>query len=126
MKLQDSSIEIRQARFHAYHGVMPQEQTVGNDYEVSIRLTYNIAEAMRSDSLEHTISYADVYQLMAEEMAKPSKLVEHVAGRIGQRLFHAYPEIAQIALTIIKKNPPMGADCEGAGVSVTLDNDEKP
>lgn len=120
-----SSIVVRKAHFHAYHGVLPQEQQVGNDYEVSINIDYDFTEAMQTDSLDHTISYADIYQLMAEEMAKPSQLVEHVAGRIGRRLLDTYYNIVRITLTIIKLNPPMGADCEGAGVRVTWVNDKK-
>ena len=121
----DTSIIINKARFHAYHGVMPQEQTVGNDYEVSIQIGHDFTHAMQTDDLSHTISYADVYQIISQEMQTPSKLIEHLAGRICKKLFDTYPNITKIDLNIIKKNPPMGADCEGAGVRVIMTNEQK-
>ena len=59
-----------------------------------------------------------------QEMEIPGKLLEHVAGRIGKRLFAEYPTIQKIQLAITKVNPPFGADCDGAGVEVVLTNDK--
>ena len=80
---------------------------------------------MQTDDLTHTISYADVFQTISQEMQTPSKLIEHLAGRICKKLFDTYPNITKIDLNIIKKNPPMGADCEGAGVRVIMTNEQK-
>lgn len=123
--LSDSSVIIRKARFHAYHGVAEQERVVGNDYEVSVQADCDITRAMQSDSLDNTVNYADIYRLVAEEMQTPSQLLEHVAGRICRRLFEAFPTIQRVSLEIIKKNPPMGADCDGAGVRITMENNER-
>lgn len=119
-----SKVFLNNVRFHAFHGVLPQEQIVGNDYLVSLRLQYDFSEAMRSDELAGTVNYALVYEAVAQEMAKPSRLLEHVAGRIGERLFAEFPAIIQIELSVTKVNPPMGADCDGAGVEVVLRNDK--
>jgi len=120
----ESKIFLRNVRFHAYHGVLEQEQTVGNDYLVNLTVTYDFSTAMETDELSGTISYADLFELVKEEMAVPSKLLEHVAGRIGKRIFIEYPSIEKIQLAINKVNPPMGADCDGAGVEVVLTNDK--
>lgn len=120
----DSKIFLRNMRFHAYHGVLEQEQTVGNDYLVNLTVDYDFSCAMKTDELSGTVSYADLFKLVKEEMAKPSKLLEHVAGRIGKRIFSEYPSIEKMQLSINKVNPPMGADCDGAGVEVVLTNDK--
>ncbi len=119
-----SNVFLNNVRFHAFHGVLPQEQVVGNDYLVSLKLQYDFSEAMRSDELSGTLNYAQVYEVVAEEMAKSSRLLEHVAGRIAKRLFTEFPAIAQLKLSVTKLNPPMGADCDGAGVEVVLTNDK--
>lgn len=113
-----SYIVLQQVRFHAYHGALPQERVTGNDYLVDLRIKYDVEEATVSDQVEDTLNYAEVYQLLAQEMAVPSALIERVAGRIGDRLVRKYPSIAAIDLKIVKKNPPMGADCDGAGVEI--------
>lgn len=124
MKVSSSYICLDNLRFHAYHGVMPQERMVGNDYNVSLRIRYDISQAMVSDKVEDTLNYAEVFQLVSQEMAVPSSLIERVAGRIGDRLFRRFPTIEEIELKIMKINPPMGADCEGAGVEVHLINNK--
>ena len=124
MKLMSSKIYLRNVRFHAFHGVLPQEGIVGNDYLVNLVLDYDFSSAMKTDDLQGTLNYAEVYQKVREEMAVPSKLLEHVAGRIAHRLFSDFPEIQKLQLSITKVNPPMGADSDGAGVEVVLTNDK--
>lgn len=119
-----SKIYLRNVRFHAFHGVLPQEGIVGNDYLVNLVLDYDFSSAMKTDDLQETLNYAEVYQKVREEMAVPSKLLEHVAGRIAHRLFSDFPEIQKLQLSITKVNPPMGADSDGAGVEVVLTNDK--
>ena len=120
----DSKIFIRDLHLYAYHGVMEQERRVGGWYTLSLRVHYNIMRAMESDEVSDTINYAELYKLIKEEMAIPSKLLEHVAGRIGKAVFKSYPSITALDLTLIKDNPPMGANCKGAGVELHLINDK--
>lgn len=124
MKLMSSKIYLRNVRFHAFHGVLPQEGIVGNDYLVNLVLDYDFSSAMQTDELQGTLNYAEVYQKVREEMAVSSKLLEHVAGRIAHRLFSDFPEIQKLQLSITKVNPPMGADSDGAGVEVVLTKDK--
>lgn len=124
MAVKSSYILLENVKFYAFHGVLPQERKVGNDYQVSLRIGYDISRAMVSDDVNDTLNYAEVYQLLSQEMSVPSALLERVAGRIGDRLFRKFPAIQSIDLTIIKVNPPMGADSEGAGVEVHLINDK--
>uniref|UniRef100_UPI00402898C1 dihydroneopterin aldolase n=1 Tax=Segatella hominis TaxID=2518605 RepID=UPI00402898C1 len=119
-----SRIYLKNARFHAYHGVLQQERIVGNDYVVNLVVDYDFTSAMETDELSATINYAELYEIIKEEMAIPSKLLEHVVGRIGKRVFSEYSAIRQIQLAITKENPPFGADCDGAGVEVVLTNDK--
>lgn len=115
---------LKEVRFHAFHGVMPQERKVGADFLLSLRLGYDISKAMQTDDVTDTLNYAEVYQLAKQEMEQPSALLEHVAGRIAQTLMQHFPAVKSIDLTLTKQNPPMGADCQGAGVELHLINDK--
>lgn len=117
-----TKIFLRQLRFHAFHGVLDQERRVGNDYVINVVAECDFAHAMQTDELEDTVNYAEIYRVVKEEMAVPSKLLEHVAGRIGERLFNEFPSLQSLDISIMKVNPPFGADCEGAGVEVHLMN----
>lgn len=124
MKLQSGYIYLRGVRFHAFHGVMPQERAVGADFVVDLRIGYDVSRAMRSDEVEDTLNYAEVYAVVKREMAQPSQLLEHVAGRIAEALAAAFPAIRSVDLAVTKQNPPMGADSKGAGVEIHLINDK--
>lgn len=122
MKLDSSYIFLRNLRFHAYHGVDRQEQLTGNEYEVSLRIKVDLTEVLNSDDVTDTINYAEVYRMVAQEMEKPRKLLETVAGAIAQRLFESWEQIEAIDIRLTKLNPPMSADTDGAGVELHLIN----
>ena len=124
MRITSSYISLRNVRFHAFHGVMPQEAKVGGDFLVNLRIGYPIGKAMQTDEVADTLNYAEVYALVAQQMKQPSKLLEHVAGRIVQAISERFPLVTSIDLTMMKQNPPMGADAEGAGVEIHLINDK--
>ena len=120
MRLTAGYIHLRQVRFHAFHGVMPQEQQVGADFLLDLRVGYPLQQAMQSDEVADTLNYAALYDIAAREMQQPSKLLEHVAGRIATAIGQTFPRVTSIDLELIKQNPPMGADCEGASVEIHL------
>ena len=113
-----TSIFLDEVRFHAFHGVMPQERAVGADFTVWLKVGYDFVKAAESDELIDTISYADLYEVVRAEMDKPSQLLEHVALRIVKAVAARWPRIDTIDLRLAKDNPPMGADCKGAGVEI--------
>jgi dihydroneopterin aldolase len=118
MALEQSSIFIDRMRIYARHGVMEQERRVGGEFLVSLRVYYDFTCAAKTDKLDQTISYADLYEVVHREMAEPSQLLEHVAGRICQAVGQRFPQATAIDLRIVKENPPMGGDCAGAGVEL--------
>ena len=95
---------------------------MGGEFVVSLRVGYPIQAAMETDDVADTLNYAELFQLVKQQMEIPSKLIEHVAGRIVKAIQQQFPQVSSIHLKITKKNPPMGADCAGAGVEVRIEN----
>jgi len=89
---------------------------------INIRLKVVIDKAVESDNVDDTINYAEVFSLMKEEMMIPSKLIENVAGRIAKRIMKTFPQVEMVDISVTKQNPPMGADCNGAGVQLCFIN----
>lgn len=118
MRVEASYIILEGLRFRAFHGVMPQERSVGGDFIVTLRVGYPLEVAMASDDVKDTLDYSALYQFVANEMKEPSNLLEHVARRIAEAIEKSFPQVSSIDLTLTKQNPPMGADCEGASVEV--------
>lgn len=114
-------IEVDGLRILAYHGVAPQERTVGNLFEVSLRLEYPAAlQAMKSDRVEDTLNYARAVEIVREVMSVPSDLIEHVAGRIHDALMAEYPGIAGGNITVSKLAPPVAAEMTAARFTLSF------
>ena len=111
---------LRDLRLFAHHGVLPQERTVGAYFIINLCIQTDFSRAMETDELEGTISYADVFEVVKAEMAIPSRLLEHVAGRICRAILQQFPAAETVHLELLKENPPMGAECSGAGVYIEM------
>ena len=118
-------IVLKNIRFYAQHGVLAQERETGGEFNVSIRVKYPLEKSMISDNIDDTLNYAKLFEIIKNEMQKPSFLLEHVAGRIGQSIFNQMPKTDSIDITISKINPPIGADIDFASIELHLIG-EKP
>ena len=111
MNIQQSTIELCSLNFYSHHGVLPHEQLLGNTFTVDITLEADISHAIETDELGGTINYAEVYEVVKQEMNIPSQLLEHICGRIGTALLHRFHTLLRVKVRVVKHNPPI----EGAG-----------
>ena len=118
MKTTDMYIHLKGVRLYAYHGVDPQETAVGAYFLVDLKLKTDFSRAAQTDDLSGTVSYADIYQAIKDEMQVPSQLLEHVCQRMAQRIFNDFPTIEELDIKLFKENPPMGAQAELVGVEM--------
>lgn len=111
-------VHIDNLKVHAYHGVLPQERVVGNDYYINIKVGTDWIRATETDNVNDTLDYSKLAMLVQCEMAEQSNLIEHVAGRIINNITTNFENVSSINLRITKVAPPMSADCDGAGVEI--------
>jgi 7,8-dihydroneopterin aldolase/epimerase/oxygenase len=112
-------IELEGLEFYAYHGYFRSERIVGNRFEVNITIETDCEKAAQSDQLADTLNYESIYSLVKEEMHQRSHLLEHVAGRIIDRIHAGYPDAGKVRVKISKARPPMGGHIRA--VSVTME-----
>lgn len=105
--------------FYAHHGLFYEETIVGGKFEVNVTVDTDFSSAAASDDIAGTINYVALYDLVKEEMEKPSKLIEHLAGRILKRIKQEFATVEKVHLKISKLNPPISA--EVGKVSVVLE-----
>jgi len=95
-------------RFHAFHGVHPEEQVLGTAYVVNVEVETGIQLAAETDSIEQaTVNYETVFQICAIEMAQPRKLIETVVTAIIKRMKRQFPQMKGIKVQVRKENPPI-------------------
>lgn len=112
-------IEIEGMEFYAFHGHFDVEKLAGNRFLVNLTIEVDGSKASRTDKLEDTLDYQKAYLAVKEEMAIPSDLLEHVAGRIIRRVKKEFPQAMKVKVKVSKMTPPMGGQIER--VSLTLE-----
>ncbi len=117
-------ILIDSQRVFAHHGVLPQERLVGAYFRVSLEVEMENCLAMQTDELDNTINYAHLAQTVTTEMSTPSKLLENVAWRIAKGVLQQFPVANKVTVRVMKENPPMGIECAGAGVEISITRDK--
>ncbi len=110
------TLELENMRFHAYHGVMSNEQLVGGEYSVSFKILYDFDKAQESDDMYDAIDYGNIYEIVKKEMMQPSKLIERVARRVQDAVLSAYPQIEKMETKVSKHRPPIEGILDCASV----------
>lgn len=100
-------ISLEDIRLRGNHGVFPQERKVGNEFKIDVKVRIPVPVSIKSDALTDTISYADIYEVVATEFCRPSNLLEHVCWRIEEELRKKWPQIQSGEIKIVKIQPPI-------------------
>lgn len=112
------SIRLKNIKLYAFHGCLKEEGQIGSDYLVNLSVRADLTKASNTDSLHDTVDYVQLQKIVRDEMAVPSKLLEHVAKRIIDSIFLNIETVNSVKISVAKQNPPIGGDV--AEVSVTL------
>jgi 7,8-dihydroneopterin aldolase/epimerase/oxygenase len=101
-------IRLKNASFYAFHGVANGEQDLGAKYEVDFEAQLDFSKAGRNDSLNDTLSYEEVYNLIKEIICKKKYyLIEKVTYRISEEIFNKYSQIEKLSVKVRKYHPPV-------------------
>lgn len=112
----NSTIELENMEFYAFHGHYAEEQIVGNRFRVDLSFEVDSTAAALTDDLETTVSYLDVYESIREQMGIKSHLLEHLSLRIIDALKERFPAIISMQLKVSKMAPPLGGQVEKVSV----------
>ncbi len=104
-------ISLEGLKFHAFHGVHPQEKLVGSIFMVDVHLTMQLPAKGFQDELANTIDYERVYATVAEIMKTPKYLIETLAENITEAIFRTQPLVEVAHVIISKMHPPVGGEC---------------
>lgn len=101
-------IELLGMEFTACHGCLELEQMIPNRFVVDFSGECEMTEAIKKDDLEGTIDYSRIYDIIAAEMAIPSKTLEHLAGRIYNAILKEFKGCFLLfSISIAKQRPPV-------------------
>lgn len=100
------------------HGVLPEEQSRPQPFEVDLELSVDLAPAGRSDALSDTVDYdALAVKVVQIVEAGGCALLEALAVRIAEAC-RADPRVQAVIVTVRKVRPPVPVDVEHVAVRI--------
>ncbi len=112
-----STITLENMEFYAYHGCLEHEKTLGNTFLVTLSIQLNTSKAEKSDNLNDTLNYKEVYDTVSQIMKKRVDLIEHLANNIVTSVINRFAEIEEVSILLSKTNPPVGGKMEKVTIS---------
>ena len=114
---QHDAIHLTGLRVLGTHGVLAEEQTRAQPFQVDLVLSVDLSAASTSDDLGDTVDYGEVTGVVEGIVAgEHFALLERLAGRIVEVVLGLDERIAAVDVTVTKLRPPVAADLSSAAV----------
>ena len=112
-------INIKNLEAFARHGVLPEENTLGQKILISAALYADLRSAGRSDDLSKTLNYAELcHAIKAFVEDNTFQLIETVAERLAEKLLIENPELRKVWLEVKKPWAPIAIPIETVSVEI--------
>ena len=112
------TIVIKGLRELGVHGVLPEEQTRPQPFEVDVELTVDFVTAGESDALDDTVDYSAVAEAVSRVVrSERYQLLERLATRIAE-VCKVDERVTEVAVTVRKLHPPVRAMVDHVAVSI--------
>lgn len=106
--------------FQAFHGCYELEKVVGNRFLVDLAVETEVSEAAQHDDLTKSINYLTVYEVVRQQMAVPSNILENVCKRIIDAIYETFAPVTRVKVKVSKLAPPLGGKIEKVSVTLTV------
>ena len=101
-------ITVEGIRLYAYHGHLPEEAELGGHFIVNVWVTADTSEVEKTDDLNHTVDYVRIIELVKEQMAIRSNMIEHPAKRIVDAILPLH-KVQKVKVEVEKIQPSIDA-----------------
>ena len=119
--LTGDKIQLRGLRVLGTHGVLPEEKSRAQPFEVDFDLSVDLSLAAASDSLSDTVNYAEIAETASAIVAGPTSydLLEALAGAIAAATLASDLRGTAVTVSLRKLRPPVAVDIATVGVRIT-------
>lgn len=113
------SIEIKGIHGFGYHGVFEHERTNGQEFLVDLSLNLDLGKASQSDSVEDTIDYGSVCNLvLAVIVGPPVSLIEKLGSQIADLLLTNFSLLDSVEVVVHKPQAPVEANVADIAIRI--------
>ncbi|MBA3447205.1 MAG: dihydroneopterin aldolase [Pseudaminobacter sp.] len=112
-------IRIKNCAFFARHGVLDEEETLGQRFYVDAVLTVDPGRALEDDSIDGTVDYGVAFGVIEKIITGERRfLIEALALEVGKALTERFPQIKSAEITVRKPNAPVRGVLDHVEVTV--------
>lgn len=112
-------ILVHRLAVFARHGVLPEEERLGQRFYISLECRLDLSQAGRSDDVAATVSYADLAEIALDIATnRRFSLIEALAEAIAGTCLARFPRIETIAVRIDKPSAPIPAVLDHAAIEI--------
>ncbi len=112
-----AKIFIQGVRYYAYHGVLPEEQQLGQEFMISLELDVELL-SHGQDRLEETVDYRRAVEVVRQVMEGERRLLlETLAGEITDKLLNL-SRVHAAKVRVSKPHPPIPGVQGGVTVEI--------
>mgnify|MGYP001204036850 FL=1 len=106
-------------RFYGYHGVHPEERTLGQIFVLDLEIGLDLSPAARTDDPSQTVNYSEVYKDLRDVVQGNSyKLIETLAQKVAEVVL-CRDKVLWVRVTVKKPAAPIhGANFDFVAVQV--------
>lgn len=102
-----SSLRLKNMVFYGRHGVLSEERTLGQKFEVDVEMALDFIEVAALDDPKKVIDYRNVFKIVETIVTKRKfKLMEALAARIADMLIDRFP-VRELIVRVRKPHPPI-------------------
>lgn len=107
-KYSGDRIILNDLGFYGYHGLMIEENKLGQRFFIDLTCGVDLSEPGRTDHMSETISYALIYDVVKEAFdERRFKLIEAVGQHVVDRIFEAFPQVRWVKIRVRKPEAPI-------------------
>jgi len=114
------TITLKNCAFFARHGVLEQENVLGQRFFVDAVLEVDGGDALLSDRVEETVHYGEAFLVIEQVVTgQQRKLIESLAMDVAKALCARFPQIREAEITLRKPSAPIPGVLDYAEVRVS-------
>ena len=114
-------ITVEGIRVFAYHGHLPEEAVLGGHFIVNVWVTSDTSEVGKTDDLNDTVDYVRIIEIVKEQMAIRSDMIEVPAKRIVEAIL-LLNKVQKVKVEVEKMQPPIDATFDKISVTTEGEN----
>ncbi|KXV39048.1 folate biosynthesis protein [Gluconobacter japonicus] len=115
-----TSVFVRDLCLFGYHGVLPEENRIGQRFIVDIEIRADLSGAIAEDDYRQAVCYGTLCDIAAESVTgTPMDLIEALAGRIADNILKRLDRVEVVLVTVHKPSAPVPYPVSETAATVT-------